>query len=223
MVGGKAMTMDARTEVFARIAAALSDIQGSLAPSSTSIATVGRLASTPSGVPGPASLFDRFASELAAVGGRALIVSDAASAVADLVANASGVVAVQSTAYARAASSAIPPDRQIDASRASVEEVERAAFSILEAETLVAETGSAIVHVATRGERLLPYLPPACIIIARAAALRERLDSAALTGDAAQRGERVIITGPSRTADIEKTIVLGAHGPADVTVVVFDA
>jgi L-lactate dehydrogenase complex protein LldG len=227
------MTQDARTEIFARIAAALDPVvgQASLAPSSISVTTEVRLASAP--VVGQASLapssisvaelFDRFASELAAVGGRALFVPDVASAVADLVANTGGVVAVQSTAAARAASFAIPQGRRLDALGASTEEIERAAFSILEAESLVAETGSAIVLVATRGERLIPYLPPACIIVARVAVLRECLDGAALTGDPSQRGERVMISGPSRTADIEKTIVLGAHGPANVTVIVFDA
>jgi len=129
---------------------------------------------------------------------------------------------VQTAAMVHAASSTVAQDRKFEAASATIEEIERAAFSILEAESLIAETGSAIVHVATRGERLLPYLPPSCIIIARAAVLCQRLDGAALMGDTSQRGERVIISGPSRTADIEKTIVLGAHGPANVTVVVFD-
>jgi L-lactate dehydrogenase complex protein LldG len=218
------MTQDARAEIFARIAAALGPVvgQASLAPSSISVATEGRLASAPSEEKA-ADLYARFAAELAAVGGRALLVSDVASVVADLVASAGGVVAVQSTAAARAASFAIPQDRRLDALSASTEQIERAAISIMEAESLIAETGSAIVHVATRGERLLPYLPPACIIIARLADLRECLDAAALTGDPSQRGERVMISGPSRTADIEKTIVLGAHGPASLTVFVFDA
>jgi L-lactate dehydrogenase complex protein LldG len=32
-----------------------------------------------------------------------------------------------------------------------------------------------------------------------------------------------VITGPSRTADIEKTLVLGAHGPRELFVILVEA
>ncbi len=168
-------------------------------------------------------LFDRFAAELTAVGGRAVLVGDTralARAVAEIVAAAGGTVAVHNAELALTAASGIRQDDQFDSDDASIEKIERAGFSLIQAESLVGETGSAVVLVTTRGARLLPYLPPACIIVARLPALREHLDARALTGDPSSRGERVIITGPSRTADIEKTIVLGAHGPASLTVFV---
>ena len=40
--------------------------------------------------------------------------------------------------------------------------------------------------------------------------------------DPAQRGEFVIVTGPSRTADIEKILILGVHGPKRLVVILVD-
>jgi L-lactate dehydrogenase complex protein LldG len=40
--------------------------------------------------------------------------------------------------------------------------------------------------------------------------------------DPGLRGEFVIITGPSRTADIEKILILGVHGPKRVVVLLVD-
>jgi L-lactate dehydrogenase complex protein LldG len=97
-------------------------------------------------------------------------------------------------------------------------------YALLRAEALLADTGSAIVIERSADRRLAPYLPRTCIIVADAAVLHASLSVAALeeVHAAARRGDRgeaVIITGPSRTADIEKTLVLGAHGPK--TLVVF--
>jgi L-lactate dehydrogenase complex protein LldG len=38
----------------------------------------------------------------------------------------------------------------------------------------------------------------------------------------AERGEMLLVTGPSRTADIEKKLVLGAHGPKRLVVLLVD-
>ena len=69
------------------------------------------------------------------------------------------------------------------------------------------------------------YLPPVCIIVARVDQLAEHLpaawgpiSTACSTKDA--RGEIVLITGPSRTADIEKILILGVHGPKRLVVFV---
>jgi L-lactate dehydrogenase complex protein LldG len=69
------------------------------------------------------------------------------------------------------------------------------------------------------------YLPPACIVIARVDQLAENLPAA--WGPISQvcaaqdsRGEIVVITGPSRTADIEKVLILGVHGPKRLVVLV---
>ncbi|HLJ84550.1 MAG TPA: LUD domain-containing protein [Candidatus Eremiobacteraceae bacterium] len=238
--------MDARTEIFASIAAALADVRD---PDAVRLASAPSIhTAVPSDLKGPTpvgpsvlpdlkgptsvgpserSLYDQFAAELAAVGGHAMLIADPAPsalsrAIADLVNASGGNAVVQRSELAVAAASEIPPATKIDADEARADDTERAAVSVIEAEALIAETGSAIVFVSTYASRLLPYLPPSCIIVARASALRAGLDCSALGGVKEDRGERVIITGPSRTADIEKTIVLGAHGPASLTVIVWE-
>ena len=63
------------------------------------------------------------------------------------------------------------------------------------------------------------------MVIARADQLAEHLPAAWATigprvADPAQRGEFVIVTGPSRTADIEKILILGVHGPKRLIVII---
>jgi len=96
--------------------------------------------------------------------------------------------------------------------------------SLVAAECLLADTGSVIIEGATHQERLLCYLPPVCIVIARVDQLAEHLPAAweamvRRCADPAARGELVIVTGPSRTADIEKILILGVHGPKRLVVI----
>jgi L-lactate dehydrogenase complex protein LldG len=90
--------------------------------------------------------------------------------------------------------------------------------AVVEPEVLSADTGSCLIACATSQDRLLCYLPPACVVVARTDRLVEHLPAAWATiaprvADPALRGEFVIVTGPSRTADIEKILILGVHGP----------
>jgi L-lactate dehydrogenase complex protein LldG len=99
--------------------------------------------------------------------------------------------------------------------------------SVIEADVLLADTGSCLIACPTPQDRLLCYLPPACVVIARADQLAEHLPAAWATigprvADPSQRGEFVIVTGPSRTADIEKILILGVHGPKRLVVILVD-
>jgi L-lactate dehydrogenase complex protein LldG len=98
---------------------------------------------------------------------------------------------------------------------------------IVEAEYLLADTGSCVVRAREGEARLLVYLPEASVIIARSEQLREHMPAA--WEEIAQRlreedfvGEWVVVTGPSRTADIEKILILGVHGPRRLTVLLID-
>ena len=98
---------------------------------------------------------------------------------------------------------------------------------LVSADQLLADTGSCVVSCNTAEERLLCYLPPVSVVLAQAETLAEHLPAAWETiakqaADAQQRGETVIITGPSRTADIEKILILGVHGPKRLIVLLVD-
>ncbi|HEY7980683.1 MAG TPA: LUD domain-containing protein [Candidatus Eremiobacteraceae bacterium] len=216
------MSADARADILARIRAGLGmEARAELSEPPPIDAT----RTSPDVATRPDSCA-RFARELAAVGGEAIVLVEAgdaalARAVAERVARFDfRAVAVQRDSLALAAAAGIPAARLIQLSGASIDQLERADCAIVAAESLIADTGSAVVHVTAYEERLLPYLPPACIIVARASGVQVGLDEAALGAGEDERGERVFITGPSRTADIEKTVVLGAHGPGSLTVII---
>lgn len=82
------------------------------------------------------------------------------------------------------------------------------------AEALVVRTGSILVSTACGG-RAASVLAPVHIVYAEAAQLVPELDQAlvAARARAAAASMLCLITGPSRTSDIEKKLVLGAHGP----------
>jgi len=96
-------------------------------------------------------------------------------------------------------------------------------IGVTEADALVAQTGSIFLSTATGAGRCLSVLPPHHIVVASADQLvptlgdalrliRERYDGQPLS-------YFTLITGPSRTSDIEKVLVLGAHGPRRLSLV----
>lgn len=100
--------------------------------------------------------------------------------------------------------------------------VREAELGVTGCECLVAQTGSVIVSTRASGGRALSVLPPVHLVIAR----REQIapDLAAALALLRQRydghwpSQLSLVTGPSRTSDIEKTLVLGAHGPKRLAV-----
>ncbi len=89
-------------------------------------------------------------------------------------------------------------------------------------EFLIAHTGSIMVSSAQAGGRQMFVYPPVHIVIARKNQVVDYLESA-YSGIVGKYEDNLptqitIITGPSRTADIEKTLILGAHGPKELHV-----
>ena len=98
----------------------------------------------------------------------------------------------------------------------------RCEAGISECDALVAQTGSVLLTSRTSGGRALSVLPPHHVVLARCAQLVADLPAAFtfLKAKYAKGYPSMIslITGPSRTGDIERILVLGAHGPKKLTV-----
>lgn len=90
------------------------------------------------------------------------------------------------------------------------------------ADFLIARTGSIVLNAASAGGRRLSVLPPLHIVLATSAQVVASLEDALARIDKATSSYMTIITGPSRTSDIEKILVLGAHGPKRLVVIVID-
>ena len=179
--------------------------------------------------PSSEQLVDRFTGELQAVGGEVLrcgSMEEARRRLADLLQMSQwGVIGAVDRPICRELTADLAPERvcwaQDDWPPSEMAEL---SAGLVAAECLLADTGSCLIACATPPERLLCDLPPACIVVARADQLFEHLPAAwgeiaRRTAEPERRGEFVLVTGPSRTADIEKILILGAHGPKRLVVV----
>jgi len=104
-----------------------------------------------------------------------------------------------------------------------VNELESCDVGVTECDALVAQTGSVLVTERSAGGRALSVLPPHHLVLARLDQMVPDLPAAfALIKEKYQANYPSFIsfiTGPSRTGDIERILVLGAHGPKKLTII----
>ncbi|MBS7458882.1 LutC/YkgG family protein [Coralloluteibacterium stylophorae] len=85
----------------------------------------------------------------------------------------------------------------------------------------IAETGSLVLWPDAREPRTLSLVPPMHIAVLHADALVDTLHEA-MTGQRwadALPTNALLVTGPSKTADIQRLLVYGAHGPKRLAIV----
>ncbi|MBC8108856.1 MAG: LUD domain-containing protein [Anaerolineae bacterium] len=101
-------------------------------------------------------------------------------------------------------------------------DLERCDVGITECDALIAQTGSVLITSRSAGGRALSVLPPHHVVLARRDQLIADLPAAfaLIASKYANNYPSFIslITGPSRTGDIERILVLGAHGPKKLTI-----
>jgi L-lactate dehydrogenase complex protein LldG len=108
----------------------------------------------------------------------------------------------------------------------SPEQMRDSALGVSIARAGIAETGSALMAETTLADRSVGMLPRAQAIVIPTSALLPSLDEAApiLRALALAPGRNMVtlVTGPSRTADIERVLTVGVQGPGRVLILFAD-
>lgn len=102
-----------------------------------------------------------------------------------------------------------------DADPHTLEDVE---LAIIEARLAVAENGAVWLTEDVMGHRVLPYIAQHLAVIVREESIVSTMHDAYAKIASEDYGFGGFIGGPSKTADIEQALVLGAHGPLSMTV-----
>jgi len=108
----------------------------------------------------------------------------------------------------------------VDDSIAALTATELAAVEVayLKATLGVAENGSVWLYESQMGNRLLPFICQHLVIVIDRNSIVTTMHHAYKQVDTAKEGFGVFLAGPSKTADIEQSLVIGAHGARSLIV-----
>ena len=97
-------------------------------------------------------------------------------------------------------------------------------IGITSADYALAETGTLVMLSSRQEARLVSLLPPVHLAVVPRSRILANLDEllSLLPKPAEQTSSMVLITGPSRTADIEQILVRGVHGPGEIYAVIVE-
>jgi L-lactate dehydrogenase complex protein LldG len=97
-----------------------------------------------------------------------------------------------------------------------------AEFGITSATYALADTGTLVMIASPQEPRLVSLLPPVHIAVVPREKILTGLDEllSLVPLPAESSSSMVLITGPSRTADIEQILIRGVHGPGEIHVVI---
>lgn len=101
-------------------------------------------------------------------------------------------------------------------------DLEKVSASITTCDAMIAQTGSVFLTSKSSGGRAISILPPHHIVLATKDQLLSDLPAGYKYMQEkyadAYPSMITLVTGPSRTGDIERILVLGAHGPRKLTI-----
>lgn len=109
----------------------------------------------------------------------------------------------------------------IEIEKEGAEFARQADIGIVEFDYGIAETGTLAADATDLKSRLAAMLPLSCVALLPLACLRANL--AQVIESYLERGSwpgyLTLVTGPSRTADIERSLTIGVHGPEQLLII----
>jgi L-lactate dehydrogenase complex protein LldG len=97
--------------------------------------------------------------------------------------------------------------------------------SLTLARSAIADTGSLVLWPSASEPRLMSLVPPVHFVLLDATRIHADLQSA-MSAEAWTHGmptNALLVSGPSKTADIQQTMAYGAHGPRELVVLMIHA
>jgi L-lactate dehydrogenase complex protein LldG len=93
---------------------------------------------------------------------------------------------------------------------------------IIHANLAVAENGAVWINETNVPERVLPFITQSLVVVISASSIVPTMHDAYKKIGDIDYGFATFIAGPSKTADIEQSLVLGAHGPKSMVAFILE-
>lgn len=113
-------------------------------------------------------------------------------------------------------------DVAADISSLSAAELASVDIAYLNGELAVAENGCVWLYESQMGNRLLPFICQHLVLVIREQDIVATMHDAYNIVGTAKEGFGVFLAGPSKTADIEQSLVIGAHGARSLVVYILE-
>jgi L-lactate dehydrogenase complex protein LldG len=107
-----------------------------------------------------------------------------------------------------------------DLIKLTADDLEAVDVAIMQGTVAVAENGSIWLSETQMKNRLLPFICQQLVIIIQTKNMVHTMHHAYKKINITETGFGVFIAGPSKTADIEQSLVIGAHGPVGLKVLI---
>lgn len=156
-------------------------------------------------------LTDQFKKVLGAIGGQCIEVSGKDEAVA--------VAEAELSKVKNGVNTLTGYDERLPLMNAS--ELAATDFAVIGGTIAVAENGAIWVSETQMVNRILPFIAQQLIIVIEKKDITATMHQVYQKINVAETGFGAFIAGPSKTADIEQSLVIGAHGPAGLKVILY--